>query len=393
MTIAIFTDNDFNKPNGVTTTLNALLRHAPPDLTLRIYTLADLVVDEPQYLAFHSMSAPIPYYDEMRLYVPRVRQFRRHVLIDNVRLLHVTMPGPVGLAARWLSRDGIPLVGSFHTNLGDYTAILSGSIQLGRLIDAYMRWFYGPCERVLVPSRDTLHRLVGGGWNGDRLTIWSRGVDTTVFSPARRSSAMRERWRVCERRPAVLYAGRLSREKGLDLLEPLGSLLYRHHIPYRFVIAGDGQMSRELRDKCPDAVFTGKLSQDDLSVAMASADLLVFPSETETAGNIVLEAQACGLPVIVTDTGGAREHMRHGETGYVCRARDAEDFCWRIAELWIDPARRATMQAAARSYAEGRTWAAALQPVYDLYRTALMSSLATRIDRPLPLTGDVTSRR
>ena len=392
MSVAIFTDNDFDKTNGVTTTLTALLRHAPPDLRLRVYTLSDLPVDEPQYLALQSMGAQIPYYREMRMYVPRLRQFRRSLAADHVELLHLTTPGPVGLAARWLGRKGLPLVGSFHTNLGDYTAILSGSTQLGRLMDAYMRWLYGACERVLVPSRDTFARLVARRWNGDRLAIWSRGVDTARFSPARRSAALRERWRVSERQLAVLYVGRVSREKGLDLLQPLGSLLRCYYIPHRFVVVGDGPMAGELREKCPDAVFTGTLSHDDVAVAMASADLLVFPSRTDTAGNVVLEAQASGLPVLVTDAGGPQELMRHGETGYVCRAGDPEDFCWRITGLWVDPARRTEMRAAARSYAEARTWSASLEPVYDLYRTALATSVATRPRKTLPVTDGVASR-
>ena len=389
MSIAIFTDNDFAKTNGVTTTLNALLRHTPPDLRVRIYTMSDLVVDEPQYLALASMSAPIPFYREMRMYVPRMREFRRRLAADQVQLLHLTTPGPMGLAGRYLAlRRGLPLVGSFHTNLGEYTAILSGSRGLGRSMDTYMRWLYGACEGVLVPSRDTLDRLVRRGWREDLLSIWSRGVDTVLFSPARRSAALRERWRVCDRRPAVLYAGRVSKEKGLDLLEPLVSLLHRHRISHRLIIVGDGPMTGELKERCPDAVFTGELAHRDVAIAMASADVMVFPSQTDTAGNVVLEAQACGLPVIVANAGGPRENMRPGETGYVCRAGEADDFCWRIAALLSDPPHRAAMARSARAYAEGRTWSAALQPVFTLYRSALAGRPASRTSAGLPVTGN-----
>ena len=381
MSVAIFTDNDFDKTNGVTTTLKAVLRHAPPDVRLRIYTLSDFGIDEPDYLALRSFGVPIPFYREMRMYVPRLREFRRNLQADGVRLLHLTTPGPAGLAARhYRSRGTFGLVGSFHTNLAQYTAILSGSHAMGGLMARYLRWLYGACETVLVPSCDTRDRLAADGWRRDRLSLWERGVDTAIFSPRRRSDALRERWRVCSRRPAVLYAGRVSREKGLDLLEPLCGLLHRHRVAHRLIVVGDGPMMAELRERCPDAVFTGMLAHDDVAVAMASADVLVFPSATDTASNVVLEAQASGLPVVVADAGGPRENMRDGHTGYVCRAGSPDAFGLRIAVLLADPSRRAAMGAAARALAERRTWPMALSPLYDVYRSALRVTAPSATD-------------
>jgi glycosyltransferase involved in cell wall biosynthesis len=321
-----------------------------------------------------------------------------------MKLLHVTTPGPMGLAARYfasrVSSDharvqngpaGLRLVGSFHTNLSEYTTLLSGSARLGRVMEGYMRWLYGACETVLAPSQDTIDRLVARGWREERLSLWRRGVDASIFSPGRRAAALRERWGVDERRPAVLYAGRVSREKGLDLLVPLGPMLHRAGVEHRLVIVGEGPMTAELKARCPDAVFTGRPSHDDVAIAMASADVMVFPSETDTAGNVVLEAQASGLPVVVAAGGGPRENMRHGETGYVCRSGDAWSFCERLGELLRDPARRRLMSDAARRYAETRTWSACLAPVYSLYRTALASPIANPADRSLRMPARAVS--
>ena len=317
------------------------------------------------------------------MYVPRLRELRRRLRADGVRLIHLTTPGPAGLAARYLAwRSGAPLVGSFHTLLAEYVVALSGSEYLADGMRYYMRWLYGACEHVLVPSRDTCARLVADRWNAERLSLWPRGVDTAVFSPSRRSAALREQWHVSERRPALLYAGRVSREKGLVLLRPLETLLHQRHVPFRLVIVGEGPMSGELRELCPDAVFTGRLSHDQVAVAMASADAFVFPSETDTAGNVVLEAQASGLPVIVTSAGGPQENMRHGETGFVCAPKDAQSVAARVTELLRTDGPRVAMGAAARRYAEGRSWAASLRPVYDLYRTAMQAPAAA---------GDVSS--
>ncbi len=175
----------------------------------------------------------------------------------------------------------------------------------------------------------------------------------------------------------MLYVGRVSREKGLSLLEPLTHVLDASGTPYRLVIVGDGPMQRELREHCPDAVFTGTLATDDVAVAMASADLFVFPSRTDTAGNVVLEAQASGLPVLVSDAGGPRENIRAGQSGFVCCG--CEDFASRTIELLRNPSMRRRMGEAARQYALTRSWEAALDPLYRAY--ADVQSPPRRVDR------------
>ena len=376
MRVAIFTDNDFDKTNGVTTTLRAVLRHAPADLHPRIYTLSDMGCATDEYLALTSIGMPIPWYGEMRMYLPLIRAFRRHLRADHAAVVHITTPGPVGLAAKYLAAcDQLPTIGSFHTQLAEYTTILTGSSRLGQLMNRYMRWLYGGCAQILAPSEDTRRRLAEAGWEPGRIAIWPRGVDTDVFSPDRRSSALRERWRVCERRPAILYAGRLSREKGLALLPALESLLYRARASYRLILAGDGPMSSELQAACPDAVFLGRLPHREMGAVMASADLFIFPSDTDTAGNVVLEAQACGVPVLVSDRGGPHEQIVDGTTGFVCAAGNQLAFASRAVELLQSRELRARMADAARHHARTRGWQAALEPLFSAYR-ALGSAAA-----------------
>lgn len=372
MRIAIFTDNDFDKTNGVTTTLRAVLRHSPPDLQPRIYTMSDIASKDRDYLALASIGVPIPWYGEMRMYLPRLGAFRRHLAADDVQLIHMTTPGPAGLAARHLAAKAkLPLIGSYHTHLAEYTRVLSGSPRLGRGMNYYMRWLYDRCERLLVPSEDTRTTLSGLNWESGRMAVWPRGVDSVAFSPALRCQALREKWGVCDKRPAILYAGRLSHEKGLGLLAPLGSLLYRHRVPYKLIVIGEGPMLSELRAACPDAVFVGRLPHHKMGAAMASADLFVFPSDTDTAGNVVLEAQACGLPVLVSRQGGPREQIVHGQTGFACRPGDPLDFTARAMELLTSKQVRADMGAAARAHALTRSWQSALAPLFAAYRVTL----------------------
>jgi glycosyltransferase involved in cell wall biosynthesis len=381
MKVAIFTDNDFDKVNGVTTTLRAVLQHAPANMDLRIYTCDGVGIESPDYLGLQAFGIGIPYYREMKMYVPPFRRFLRHAIADGVRLVHYTTPGPVGFAALWVaSRLNLRVVGSFHTDLAEYTRMLSGSRRLGDLMHQYMKWPYGKCERIFVPSEATRELLLRGKIASSKIEIWRRGVATTQFNPARRSAALREHWGVTDSKPALLYVGRLSREKGLVLLDPLARALDAAGTSHRLVLVGDGPMRHELRSTCRDAVFAGTLAPDDVAVAMASADAFVFPSQTDTAGNVVLEAQASGLSVLVTDRGGPRENMRPGETGFVCG--DLPEFVRRATDVLRCAEKRRRFGEAARQYSLTRRWDAALEPLYRSYGALGAAPVRASIAQP-----------
>ena len=366
MRVAVFTDADFDRPDGVTTSLGALLRHAPPDLRPRIYTFSDLEVDEPEYLALRSPALPTGRHAPLHL--PRLRELTRRLALDDVRAIHLTTSGPAGLAARWLAgRIGLPLIGSMHTSA---VSDCERRRDRFRLREQYVRWLYRSCARVLAPSADVVRRLSGAGWNGDRFIVWPGAVDADAFSPGRRSQRLRSAWHVSERRPAILCVGALVRGGPMELIEPLGSLLHRHGLAHRFVVVGEGDGMRGLQAACPDAVFAGRLSQRDLATVMASADLLLRPAETSTSGLVELEAQASGLPVLLASGGTARDHMRPGLTGLVCQPGDVLGLAGRVSELLTDPARRRVMGEAARRFAESRSWQGSLERVYALYRSA-----------------------
>jgi len=374
--VAIFTDNDFDKINGVTTTLKAVLQFSER-VEPRVYTAADLGVQTAQYFATPSIGIGLPWYREMRIYWPRLSSFSKALERDGVDVVHVTTPGPVGLAGRWLAaRHRLPLVGSYHTHLGDYASTLSGSPRLGRALEQYMRWCYRPCRPLLVPSVAARELLVSRGYEAGRLEVWSRGVDVLRFNPERASNAWRRAWHVDARRPAILYAGRLSREKGLALIGPLQQQLHRHGLAHQFVFAGDGPMRAELQAMCPDGVFLGALPHDRVAVAMASSDLFFFPSTTDTLGNVVLEAQAAGLPVVVSDAGGPKQQMIPDVTGFVSRADDVPSFAANIVKLLRHADCRAAMGRQARAYAETRDWPRSLDPLVAAWQGASYTGTA-----------------
>lgn len=379
MNVAIFTDNGFARVNGVTTTLRAVLAHAPTDIRPRVYTCESHSVDDPDYFALRARGVGIPFYREMRVYFPPLKRVTAQARRDRIDVVHLTTPGPMGLAAmRVASQLGLPMVGSFHTDLAEYTRLLSGSRRLGNLMAEYIRWPYGKCQRILVPSTATRDAMLRSGLDATKIDLWTRGVCPARFNPAKRSAELRAQWGVSDDRPALIYVGRISKEKGLDLLPALTERLQRAQLRHRLVIVGDGPMRNSLSDRCSGAIFTGTLSHADVAVAMASADVMVFPSRTDTAGNVVLEAQASGLPVLVTDEGGPQENMIDGTTGYVCH--DLRGFSRRVTELLWSRPRRARMARDARAYAETRGWGAALDPLYRAYRAA---RTAPDVDAPV----------
>jgi glycosyltransferase involved in cell wall biosynthesis len=383
MRVAIFTDNDFEKVNGVTTTLKAVLQHAPPGIQPRVYTASRVEVDDPEYLSLKSLGAPIPFYPEMRLYLPRVREYLRRARADRIEVIHLTTPGPMGLAAMHVARQlGVPMVGSFHTDLAAYAAILSGSGHLRHVVREYMRWPYGRCARVLVPSEATRQLLTKARGDPRRMDIWRRGVNGVQFNPAHRSEELRRAWRVSRSRPAVIYVGRVSKEKGLDLLPPLHDMLEELGLAHRFIIVGDGPMLPELRSRLTNAVFTGTLPPAEVARAFASSDVFLFPSRTDTAGNVVLEAQACGTPTLVSDAGGPRENILDGQTGHIVSGTDPAAWAGALSGLLRDERRRAAMASAARRYAESRTWDEALEPLYRAYHDLSAASRASTVTDP-----------
>jgi len=382
MNVGIFTDSDCDSLNGVTTTLTAAIRCAPAGMRLRIYTAATLPAVQEDYLALGSAGLPVPFYPEMRMYLPRLFSYVEHARHDQLDVVHLTTPGPIGLAALFVAwRLGIPLVGSIHTDLAAYTVALSGSPRLGMLIRKYLRWPYGKCARVLVPSEHARRLLIAAGGDRQKMALWPIGVDTQLFAPSRRSFALRDRWHVSDRRPAILYVGRVGREKGLGLLPRLRDRLHALGIEHRLIVVGQGPLLRPLREALPDAVFTGVLSREDVAEAFASADFLIFPSKLDTAGNVLLEAQASGLPVVVAGDGGAREHMLSGRTGAICYTEDVDEWAAAIGAL----ARRAdlaAMREAARQYALTRRWDRALEPLYRSYREICPDQAAAPVATP-----------
>jgi glycosyltransferase involved in cell wall biosynthesis len=298
--------------------------------------------------------APMPGYPMMRLGLPAGGRLQRHWRETRPDLVHVVTEGPLGASAVGAARAlGIPVTSSFHTNFHRY-ARHYGATWLGRVAVAWLRRVHNRTARTFVPTRELCDELEALGFRS--LTVMSRGVDTRMFAPARRSDELRASWGVLPGSPVVIYAGRLAAEKNLPLLKEAYDAMKAANPRCRFVVVGDGPLRERFRSELPRALFTGVLQRAELARHYASADIFVHASLTETFGNVLTEAMASGLAVTGFDYAAARLFVRDGKNGLLAPPGDPGALVWAAVSLACDPVLRAKLGAAARAGVIEHSW-------------------------------------
>lgn len=297
-----------------------------------------------------------PLYPDYRVSNPVDRALWRDVEAYGPDLVHVVSPTPMASRAqKWARRRGVPVVSSFHTHFVSYFRYYGFPWAEG-LGWRMLKRFYDRCERVYVPTHAIIRELAQHGITNTEL--WSRGIDLARFSPGHRSAELRAQAGADESTPVLLMVSRLVKEKDMADLVEMDRILRQRGNSHRLVLVGDGPMRGELQAALPHAHFAGHQSGEALARWYASGDVFVFPSTTETFGNVVLEAQASGLPAVVVDKGGPPDLVQPGETGFIARGNDPADLAAKCETLLRDPAGRARMGMQAREAARERDWAA-----------------------------------
>ena len=313
----------------------------------------------------------MPLYEGMRIGVPSLPRLLETLTEGRFDLIHVATPGPAGIAAALTARiAGMPLLGSHHTEFVAYARMRSGSEELAFTAGLGMSMLYRECAMVLSPSTAADTSLGELGVPLERVARWIRGVDTSRFSPSKRRRPDGIAWRG-DRPIHVLYAGRLTREKGVDLLVNAFRLARVEEPRLRLVLAGGGPEEERLRRRLGDAAeFRGWLSGDELAATYADADAFLFPSETDTYGQVVVEAQASGVPVLAVRAGGPADLIDDGRSGLLCEP-SATEVAAKLVRLVRSPALHARLARGGIAAASGRSWATALGQLGDGYALAL----------------------
>jgi glycosyltransferase involved in cell wall biosynthesis len=297
---------------------------------------------------------PIPFYQTLKMGLPVWGALRRRWVAAPPDIVHVATEGPLGLAAlRAARRLGLPVTSSFHTNFHHYGRHY-GLNKLRAAIMTYLRWFHNRTGCTMVPTEEMRTQLAAHGFA--RLAVISRGVDTVLFSPDKRSRELRAGWGAAEGDPVFIHVGRLAAEKNLGLAVETFLLLQRLEPRARCVFVGDGPERVALQRKYPQFHFAGVRRGRELEVHYASADVFVFPSTTETFGNVVTEAMASGLVVLAFDYAAARQHVRNGVNGMTVSLDDPRMFTAAASGLLMRRAAWAALRTAARASALDITW-------------------------------------
>lgn len=296
----------------------------------------------------------LPMYPDLRLGRPAAAHLTARWRMRRPDLVYIATEGPLGWSAlRTARRLRIPVVSGFHTRFDQYT----DHYRLGLfmpMVRTYLRRFHRATALTLAPTPQLRHSLEKDGFG--RIAVVPRGVDTELFSPARRSAALRHRWGVTEQQLAVVTVGRIAAEKNLDEAIRGFRALQATHPDARLVMVGDGPLRASLEQAHPDVLFAGMQQGATLAEHYASADLFLFPSRTETFGNVTLEAMASGLPVVAFDDAAAAMHVRHRANGMLVPNVGPSRFADAACELARDATLRQRLGVAARSYVETLSW-------------------------------------
>ncbi len=296
---------------------------------------------------------PIPFYRSMRMGFPGSPPLRRRWRRDRPDIVHIATEGPLGHGALAAARaESIPVSSSFHTNFHEYIAIY-GFSWLTRLLESGLRRFHNKTRVTLVPSPGMRDRLEARGF--ERCRLLERGVDTGLFDPAKRSELVRRDWGLAPRQLTLLCVGRLAKEKNLQLAVRALHAVRKVAADARLVLVGAGPIRDELARE-QGVVLAGEFPPPQMGDKFASADLFLFPSLTETFGNVLTEAMASGLPTVSFDYAASSMHVEHGRTGLKVPPGDEEAFLAHAVRAASNAQLRRELGRHARTYAQSIAW-------------------------------------
>ena len=361
--VALFTDVLKENLDGVTYTLYNIIDRVPRDkfefLCITPYPPTDLGKFPFPVIVCRYIKMPL--YGAYPLAFPYLdRKLKEALSTYRPDLVHFTTPSFLGRYARRYALDNrLPLVSTYHTHFPIYVDYYFKYLPflkfLKHLVPGILRFFYNSCDLVYVPTRPVLEDLVEMGVERGRLMIWARGIDMTRFNPRKRDAGYING--LCGKGTIrILFVSRLFWVKEITTVIGIYKKLAATHPNAKMVITGDGPQRRYMEKRMPNAVFTGKLINGDLYRIYASCDIFLFPSITETFGNVNLEALASGLPVVAAAKGGQLGIVREGETGYLVEPKNVDAFCEKLDYLIRNPGVLKRMSKNAVAYARAQRW-------------------------------------
>ena len=373
--IALFSGNYNYTRDGANQALNRLVGSLlAKGAAVRVYSPK---VEHPDFPAtgdlvgLPNVPMPVKGRGEYRLPTGLSASVKRDLAAFAPNIVHLSSPDPAGHAAlKWAQARGIPVLASVHTRFETYPRYYNMAF-LEPLIIRLLRRFYNRCDALVAPSQSMIDELAAMRMHHD-IGLWSRGVDRTIFSAARRDLEWRRSLGLADEDVAIVFLGRLVMEKGLDVFAETIARLRQQGVPHKVLVIGDGPARGWFEANLPGGIFAGFKTGEGLGQALASGDVFFNPSVTETFGNVTLEAMASGLPVVAAGATGSASLVASGVTGRLVapsgnKEGDAEGFANALAPYCTDPALRRAHGAAGETRACEYSWEAINQVVADTY--------------------------
>ncbi|MGY4386283.1 glycosyltransferase involved in cell wall biosynthesis [Pedobacter sp. UYP24] len=276
-------------------------------------------------------------------------------------VIHIATPSLLGaFALKYANKRNIPVISIYHTHFVSYidyyfkhAPFLIGRVK--QAIAGTQKAFYNHCDKLYVPAESIRTSLTQMGVEHNRITIWKRGIDTKLFSPANRDAKLMEKL-TGNSNPTVIFASRLVWEKNIETLFKIYDKIEHSNLQVNFMVVGDGIAIKACKKQMKNAIFTGKVNHETLSILYASSNLFLFTSVSETYGNVVLEAMASGLPCVIADGGGSADFIKQGINGFKCSPFDEEDYFKRISELLFNHPLSASFTQQGLHYSKQLNW-------------------------------------
>ena len=343
----------------------------------------DGAAEEPGYAEVLMRGLPIPRYPQLKMGLPSRRSLLRLWGLQRPDVVHIVTEGPLGWSALQAAQAlRLPVVSDFRTNFHAYSRHY-GVAWLQRPIVGYLRKFHNRTACTMVPTDTLRSELQAEGFMN--LRVVARGVDTQLFDPARRSEALRRSWGVAPDQMVAMHVGRIAPEKNLETLIAAHAAMRQRDPRVKLVFVGDGPARAAMQQRCPDAHFAGLQRGEELAAHYASADVFLFPSLTETYGNVLPEALASGLAVVAFDCAAAGQLVSHGHNGLLVKPGEGAEFCSTAARLAGHLAEARLLGAEGRHTALKLDWGRIAREVESEYLAAIDQAPQLRLAaRPSP---------
>lgn len=358
--IAMVTETCLPEINGVSVSLahmlhGLLLLGHHIDLVRPRQSARDVAQHKERYGETLVTGLPVPGYPGLKTGLPARRKLLQLWATTRPDIVHIVTEGPLGWSALSAARKlGIPVSSDFHTNFHSYTQHY-GIGWLHKPVAAYLRYLHNRADCTLVPTDELRLTLEQAGY--ERIQVVARGIDTERFHPGKRSTTLRRAWGINESMQVVMLVSRLAAEKNLPLAIRAFRAMQQVNPGLQLVMVGDGPARADLQMQHPDVIFTGMKTGEELAQHYASGDIFLYPSMTETYGNVTVEAMASGLAVVAYDYAAARQHIRHGVNGILAEFGQEEGFVQQAVALAQRSAQLQNIRHAARTTVEELTWA------------------------------------